>query len=185
MKSKFLLIPALALFTLLASCGKDNTDNQTDNQVDNTTQEPFPTDLDEYITALTGSTADSSLKIWNGSQAFRRYYNPATREYGEESEVTNDPDIKFKEMSLEMKYDQYNSERFGYNVGSSKWVDPMGKTSMFWELENAIPDTLYMNRNKSTAQIWAVQKLNEKEFEFTRKWKSGGTKFIERLIWVK
>ena len=94
MKSVYLLVSALLLTMYISSCGKDPDNDDGTSKSDNTVTEPFPSDMDEYVTALTGSTKDSSEKIWVGHQAFRQYWNRQTQEYGEEVEVTEDPDIK-------------------------------------------------------------------------------------------
>lgn len=189
MKSIYLLaLGALCFGFFGTSCDKEDPEdpNNNNNQNQNQNEDPIPTDMDSYIQALIGSTEDGATVTWNGNQLFRRYYDRATQEYGEEVEMTDDPDVEFKDMSLEMEYDDYTSQRFPESrFGSCTWKDPMGSSGFTWEIRTASPDTMYVNEGLSTEQKWIVLNLNKNTFEFKRNHRSGGDVFWERMIWVR
>lgn len=188
MRSNLLLL-VLALAFGFSSCDKGSDDpvddgtTTTDDGNNNTF--PFPTNMEDIAKAIAGDNVDQSVKIWKGNKLYRAYYNPATGEYEDEGDATDDPDILFKEMTLEVKYDKYNADKFGNALGNLKWVDPDGKTGMNWEIKNESPDIIRVNEGAPTAQVWTILTLNDTKFEFTREWKSGNQRFKERLIWVK
>jgi len=191
---KFKIFSLVLLFGafVFASCGDDEDPVGDDNPITDDdgggNGDPTFTSVTELANAIGGDGKDSMT--FAGQALYKRQYDPMTQTYGPEEDVTNDPNIQFTKHSMWIKYDSYNSDRFGYPVGKLKLIDPMGKTGMNWEFKPDVFDVMYMNVNEEAPprglrHEWTDVKVTKSTFEYSREWQSGGTIYIERYVWTR
>lgn len=189
MKYKFFFLALFAGALMISSCGDDDPVGDDGSGDDNpvvTDDGPTFSSADEVARTLGGDGKDSVT--WLGQHFYQTPWNPVTQTAtGEEKEVTDDPNIRFTEWSMWIKYDDYNSDRFKYPVGKLKWIDPFGKSGMNWEFNNEELDVMYMNNNETapSKHQWTDLMVSDTKFEFQREWRSGGSYYKERYVWVK
>lgn len=189
MKYKLFFLALFAGALMFSSCGDDDPiDDGTDDGPIITTDDDGPafSSSSEVAQTLGGDGKDSI--IWLGQHFYRTPWNPTTQDYsGDEVEVTEDPNIKFTEHSMWIKYDDYSSERFETPVGKLQWIDPFGKSGMNWEFNTEELDVMYINNTETapSKHQWTDLIVSETKFEFQREWRSGGSQYKERYVWVK
>lgn len=185
MKYKLLLLFILSGFAFINACGGDDEEVI----VDEGTGFTAPTDVAGMANLLGGDGKDSV--VWVGQKWTQAAWDPFTLDYSkEEEDITDKPDVRFKEHTIWFKHDDYNTPRFGYPVGKGKWIDPLGKTGFYYELEVGVLDKIFVNTREEYPpaggrQDWENLKVTENTIEFTRKWKYGSKSVQDRFVWVK
>lgn len=183
---KFLFLAAFTGLVYLAACDKPGPDEPDDDPIDKFVA---PTTAAEFAKMLGGDSKDSV--VWTGLHWYQRAWDPRKLDYSdEEKEITNDPGIKFTEHWIYFKSDKYQSDRLGYPVGNGKWIDPLGKTGFYYEMDNGVLDQVFINRFEDYPpgggrQDWFGAKMTKTTFEYQRDWVSGKTKVRERFVWQR
>ncbi|MFY0673922.1 MAG: hypothetical protein JXQ87_10975 [Bacteroidia bacterium] len=181
---KLLLFTALPFLGFIAACGGDDDTPIDDGNNGNNE----PTSVDE-IGAIIGGDGQDSV-VWVGKEWWQAAWMRTEQKFDDFQEVTNDADYRFTEHEIWFKYDDYNTERFGYPVGKGRWTDPYGKSGFYYEMDNGNMDTLFLNRGESYPpsggrQDWVMEKITKEELIFVREWYYGNALKKERFIWMK
>lgn len=186
MKFKLFFLALFAGALTIASCGDDDPVGGDDDGTVITDDGPTYTDASQVAQALGGDGKDSL--VWLGQHFYRSTWDPLTQDFStEEKEVTEDPNILFTQHSMWIKYNDYQSGRLEYPVGKLQWIDAFGKSGMNWEFNTEELDVMYMNNTEQapSKHQWTDILVSDTKFEFQREWRSGGTLYKERYVWVK